>query len=40
MTEQQLYQALVDLCQQFGFTTGHTYDLLHRVVDSIQRDTE
>ena len=35
MTEDELYQALVDLCQSFGFTTEATYEALHNAVDSI-----
>lgn len=35
MTREQLYQALVDLCQQYGTTTEATYEALHSAVDSI-----
>jgi hypothetical protein len=43
MTEnekEQLYSGLVNACQQYGFTTEHTYDLLHSVVDSIVDEPE
>lgn len=33
-----LYHALVGLCQEYGFTTEHTYQLLHGVVESIRPD--
>ena len=33
-----LYQSLVDLCQQYGFTTESTYDHLHDAVESIRED--
>lgn len=34
----ELYTALVRLCQEYGFTTSATYDLLHSAVDSIAVD--
>ena len=34
-TGYELYGALVVLCQQYGVTTGATYDLLHEVVASV-----
>ena len=35
LDNQQLYNGIVDLCQERGFTTEHTYDLIHQVVESI-----
>lgn len=35
MSKDDLYSALVSLCQQVGFTTEHTYDCLHNAVESI-----
>ncbi len=35
---EELYNALVELCQQYGFTTEHTYELLHSAVDSITQE--
>jgi len=35
-----LYDALVELCQQYGMTTEHTYDLLRSAVDSIVVDQD
>lgn len=40
MTRDQLYQALVDLCQTVGFTTDATYEALHNAVDSLLDDPE
>ena len=40
MDRTQLYAALVDLCQEFGTTTGHTYDLLNAAIDSIVAEPE
>lgn len=40
MTRDELYGGLVRLCQAYGFTTGHTYDLLHEAVESIITDPE
>jgi len=36
----ELYDALVRMCQQYGFTTEHTYEALHNAVDSIVEDAE
>lgn len=38
MTKDELYEALVRLCQDYGFTTEATYDLLHSAIDSIITD--
>lgn len=35
MTRDQLYEALVRLCQDYGTTTSATYELLHEAIDSI-----
>jgi hypothetical protein len=35
MTETELYEALVRLCQEYGVTTDATYELLHSAIDSI-----
>ena len=32
---QELYDELVTLCQQYGFTNEHTYECLHNAVYSI-----
>jgi hypothetical protein len=39
-TRQQLYRAIVDLLQEHGFTTEHTYDLVHQAIDSVSVDVE
>lgn len=36
----ELYEVLVSACQQHGFTTEHTYDLLNSAIDSISEDGE
>jgi hypothetical protein len=36
MNQEELYDALVGMCQQVGITTGATYESLHIAVDSIQ----
>lgn len=38
VTEAELYAAIVRLCQEYGYTSEHTYDLIQNVIDSI--DTE
>lgn len=38
MTERELYEALVRLCQAYGTTTEDTYELLHQAVRSIETD--
>jgi hypothetical protein len=40
MNKEQLYEALVALCQQVGFTSEHTYTCLHNAVDSIRTEEE
>jgi len=35
---QQLYEALVRMCQTYGYTTGETYDHLHAAVASITNE--
>jgi hypothetical protein len=35
MNREELYDALVRLCQQVGITTECTYESLHTAVDSI-----
>jgi hypothetical protein len=35
MTKDELYDALVELCQDYGITTEVTYDHLHEAVESI-----
>ena len=35
MSREELYDALVGLCQQVGITTEATYESLHNAVDSI-----
>jgi len=35
MSREELYDALVSLCQQVGITTECTYESLHNAVDSI-----
>ena len=35
MNREELYDALVGLCQQVGITTECTYESLHNAVDSI-----
>lgn len=40
MTADELYQALVALCQEYGFTTEATYESLHNAVDSIVVDQD
>lgn len=40
MKNDKLYFELVDLCQQYGFTTDATYEALHNAVDSIIPDDE
>jgi regulator of replication initiation timing len=40
MNKEELYDALVELCQQVGFTTESTYEHLHSAVDSILDDEE
>ena len=35
MNREELYDALVGLCQQVGITTECTYECLHNAVDSI-----
>lgn len=40
MTEDELYRALVALCQDFGRTTEATYDLLHEAIESIDTSGE
>jgi hypothetical protein len=37
---EELYDAIVLLCQDYGFTTSHTYELISDVIDSIQLDDE
>lgn len=39
-TKDTLYAALVALCQDFGFTTEHTYECLQNAVDSIVVDPD
>jgi hypothetical protein len=36
MNREELYDALVGMCQQVGITTEATYESLHNAVDSIQ----
>ena len=36
----ELYTALVRLCQEYGFTTEGTYESLHNAVDSVRDDPE
>jgi hypothetical protein len=38
MSADDLYQAIIALCQQYGFTTEHSYDLAHSLVESIRVD--
>src|SRR4051794_32359731 len=38
MTADDLYQAIIALCQQYGFTTDHSYNLAHSLVQSIRVD--
>lgn len=33
-------QALVRLCQDYGFVTDHTYDLIESLIDSINTDPQ
>lgn len=40
MNKDDLYSALVRMCQQYGITNESTYDALHRAVESIDTDTE
>lgn len=40
MSADDLYAALVRLCQDFGHTTEATYDALHSAVHSIALDPE
>lgn len=40
MSEQELFDALVRLCQDFGITNDETYDLLHSAIETITPDTE
>jgi hypothetical protein len=40
MTKNDLYAGLVRLCQEYGFTTDATYDLLHQAVESIVADVD
>ncbi len=40
MNKQELYSALVNLCQQFGSTTEATYNLLHEAIESIYGDDD
>ncbi len=35
MTEKELYDAIVRLCQQFGFTNEETYDAIREVISTI-----
>lgn len=34
----QLYAAILRLCQEFGYTNDHTYECAQRVVDSVSFD--
>jgi hypothetical protein len=34
-SREDLYDGLLILCQDYGFTTEHTHDLLNAVIDSI-----
>jgi hypothetical protein len=38
MNRDELYTALVDLCQQYGITNDETYDRLHNAIDTIHVD--
>ena len=40
MTKRDLYDGLVRLCQEYGFTTGATYDHLHDAIESIVADVD
>jgi hypothetical protein len=40
MTRDELYAALVRLCQDYGYTTDHTYDLLDLAINSIRKDED
>lgn len=39
-TARELYDGLVTLCQQYGFTTEATYEHLHSAVDSILEEPD
>jgi hypothetical protein len=39
MNREELYDALVGMCQQVGITTECTYESLHNAVDSIQDES-
>ena len=36
MNREELYDALVGLCQQVGITTGATYKSLHNAADTMR----
>ena len=40
MTRDELYSALVRLCQEFGYTSDDTYDRIDDLIDSIGEDVE
>lgn len=40
ITSADLRSAIITLCQDFGFTTERTYELIDEVIDSIREDDE